>query len=163
MDYKVTDTQLKAIADKIREKAGIDDPGGKNLLKPGTNSVAAEPGKRYILSADITWDGKKTESFSGGYYNAGGTMMTMETDGHSPAPASGEQERIEHRFSTAPAGTVSLSVSLQPALNPTNVMIEEEAEGQTAASEYEAYYPRKLEFPDDFIDAIDSIETATET
>ena len=163
MDYKVTDTQLKAIADKIREKAGIDDPGGKNLLKPGENSIAAEPGKRYILSADVTWNGTETSPVGGSYYNESGIPMTMEGSSVYPAPASGTQERISCRFSVAPAGAVSLRATVKPALNPTNIMIEEEAEGQTEASEYEAYYPRKLEFPDEFIDAIDSIETATET
>lgn len=163
MDYKVTDTQLKAIADKIREKAGIDEPGGKNLLKPGKNSIAAEPGKRYILSADVTWDGQVTSPTGGSYYNESGIPLTMEGSSVYPTPASGTQERISHFFQTAPSGAVTLVATVKSALNPTNVMIEEEAEGQTAASEYEAYYPRKLEFPDDFIDAIDSIETATET
>ena len=162
MDYKVTDTQLKAIADKIREKAGIDDPGGKNLLKPGETTVAVEAGKKYYISADITWDGIESSFASVLIKDANGMMLNIWSDARSDTPASGRQERY-YSMGTAPNGAATMTVTINSKLSPTNIMIEEAATGQTGPTEYEAYYPRKLEFPDDFIDAIDSIETATET
>lgn len=159
--YYARQSQLKAIADKIRAKSGIDSLSGKNLLPSGVTTIKAEAGETYIFSANITWDGQETSPGSISFLNSYGTLIEIQSFDYGSAPASGTQERIS-LSGTAPSGTVKLYVYVPSALNPTNIMVEKAESGQTEASAYEAYYKRDIVFPDEFVSCIDNLVSTSD-
>jgi hypothetical protein len=155
--YKAYESQLTAIADEIRVKAGKNGPTGKNLLKPGTTDVAAEAGAKYYLSATINYSGSYMTPLAMRFLDANGDLLSSGTGGGLlPAPEEGTQTRVS-MHKTAPEGAVTLQVTVQGEVNPTNVMVEKASSGP---STYEPYTQVMLEFPDDFVGEISGISTS---
>jgi len=159
--YSARQSQLKAIADKIRANAGVDALAGKNILPTGSTIAKAEAGKTYIASASVTWDGTAIYALTLSFLDAYGNVLIDYSTEALSVPDSGTTSR-ESESGVAPQDTVFVSVTVTSGLTATNVMIEEAESGQTGSSEYEAYAKRDIVFPDEFVSCIDKLVSTTD-
>lgn len=146
MNYSVTGEQLTNIADWIRAKANIA-PQGKNLMNPNVLYCKLNQMKKYTISMKVKWNGTATSAFTATL--KGSNTVTYVND-HSPAPASGTVTTEYFNTVNAQGLYSSVSITLAEGLEISDIQVEEGNE----VTAYEAYQPTLLEFPDDFISAL---------
>jgi len=143
-NYIATDTQLTSIADAIRDKMNTP-PLGKNLCNPKTLTAIGQGNTTYTVSMTVKWDGV---TGSAGNVTAG-TRLVIFWD-YDPPKASGTITRETISITTDNVDSVKIKVYPSDTLEVSDVQIEQ----GSSATEYEAYQPTPLEFPDGFVSAL---------
>ena len=149
MNYSVTGEQLTNLADWIRAKANIA-PQGKNLMNPNVLFCKLNQMKKYTISMKVKWNGTATSAFTATL--KGSNTVTFVND-RSPAPASGTVTTEVFSTQNASGAYSSVSLALTEGLEISEIQVEEGNE----ATAYEAYQPTLLEFPNEFISALQSM------
>ena len=137
--YYVTDEQLTAIADAIREGKGL------NMYDPSTGKVYIQPNTEYTFSKDVTFDGNTSivelyKQILDGRQSAPASKI------YTDPPAAGTTKRITHTFTSQ--SDVLYVENVDSGLPEENIQLEK---GGTAR-EYNAF--QKLEFPDEFVSTL---------
>ena len=146
-NYIATDTQLTSIADAIRNKMNIP-PLGKNLCNPENLTAIGQGNTTYTVSMTVKWDG--VTGYAGTV--TAGTRVAMFAD-YSVPKTSGAITRETVSITTADVDSVKIKVYPQDTLEVSDVQIEQ----GSSATEYEAYQPTPLEFPNGFVSALTGV------